>query len=165
VRRGTEFFMPPNMLKAKAGGGLGGMDMAAMKRAADAVDALKPQFGDWIAADVMALVAAQACYAKTPGLESRAALMRAAYDIKGLAPMFDFPLMAAIAASLSRLVSELPPGAAIPISLIDAHVGAILATHRRNLQTADNTTAQTLCAELDARVEETLAGARKKQGL
>jgi hypothetical protein len=152
--------MPPNMLKAKAGGGLGGMDMAAMKRAADAIEALKPQFGDWIATDVMALVAAQACYVKTPGLGSRAALMRAALDIKSLAPLFDFPLMAAIAASLSRLVSELPPMAAVPMNLIDAHVGAIVAIHRRNLQTADDT-ARTLCAELDARVEETLAAARK----
>jgi len=26
-----ELFMPPNMLKAKVGGGLGGIDMAAMK--------------------------------------------------------------------------------------------------------------------------------------
>ena len=28
-----ELFMPPNMLKAKVGGGLGGPDMAAIQRA------------------------------------------------------------------------------------------------------------------------------------
>ncbi len=31
-----ELFMPPNMLKAKVGGGLGGVDMGAMKRAGNA---------------------------------------------------------------------------------------------------------------------------------
>ena len=36
-----ELFMPPNMLKAKVGGGLGGVDMAAMKRAEQAMDELQ----------------------------------------------------------------------------------------------------------------------------
>ncbi|HEY4076754.1 MAG TPA: hypothetical protein VGM26_07455 [Rhizomicrobium sp.] len=157
--------MPPNMLKAKAGGGLGGMDMAAMKRAADAVEALKPQFGDWIAADVTALTEARGRYAKTPGPQSRAALMRAAHDIKGFAPALDFPLMAEIAASLSRLLGEFPPAAAIPMSLIDAHVGAIQAIHRRDIRTVGDDTALTLCAELDARVKEALAAARKTRDL
>ncbi|HEY0267557.1 MAG TPA: Hpt domain-containing protein [Rhizomicrobium sp.] len=151
-----ELFMPPNMLKAKVGGGLGGIDMAAMKRAEAAMDGLKSEFGDWIADDVRALVAARARHAKTPDAESRAALLRAAHDIKGQAPTFNYPLIARVAASLSRLIGELPPAAALPAGLVDAHVGAIQVIHRQGLQTADDKTALALCAELDARVNEAL---------
>ena len=55
-----ELFMPPNMLKAKVGGGLGGVDMAAMKRAEAAMETLKSEFADWIADDVKTLMAARA---------------------------------------------------------------------------------------------------------
>ena len=104
-----ELFMPPNMLKAKVGGGLGGIDMAAMKRAEAAMETLKSEFGDWIADDVKALTEARARYAQTPDAHARGALMRAAHDIKGQAPTFNYPLIARVAASLSRMIGELPP--------------------------------------------------------
>ena len=66
-----ELFMPPNMLKAKVGGGLGGIDMAAMKRADGALDTLKSHFADWIASDVKTLMEARARYAKTPDAPAR----------------------------------------------------------------------------------------------
>jgi hypothetical protein len=44
-----ELFMPPNMLKAKVGGGKGGLDLAAMERAEAAMEELKSEFSDWIA--------------------------------------------------------------------------------------------------------------------
>ena len=152
-----ELFMPPNMLKAKVGGGLGGPDMAAMKRAEDAMQGLESQFSDWIAEDVKALTAARARYAKTPGAEARNALLRAAHDIKGQAPTFNYPLIARVAASLSRMIGELPQGAAIPLHLVDAHVNAIMVIHKSKLQNTNDRTAQALCAELDARVDEVLA--------
>ncbi len=152
-----ELFMPPNMLKAKVGGGLGGLDMAAMKRAEAAMDGLKSEFTDWIADDVRVLIAARAHYAKTPDADGRAALLRAAHDIKGQAATFDFPLIARVAASLSRLIGELPPSAALPAGLLDDHVGAIQVIHRQGLRTSDDMTALALCAELDARVDEMLA--------
>src|SRR5476651_1642252 len=112
-----ELFMPPNMLKAKVGGGLGGMDMAAMKRAESAMDGLKNQFGDWIASDVRALIEARAAYAKSPDADTRGALLRRAHDIKGQAPTFDFPLIkndpirsSLPAAGLSRRVKSLVLG-------------------------------------------------------
>jgi chemotaxis protein histidine kinase CheA len=154
-----ELFMPPNMLKAKVGGGLGGADMAAMKRADGALDALKSEFPQWIAEDVNALVAARARYAATPGTEARDALLRTAHDIKGQAPTFNFPLIARVAASLSRMIGELPADAALPLSLIDAHVSAIQVIHKSAMQDTNNKTAQTLCAELDARVDEVIAAA------
>jgi HPt (histidine-containing phosphotransfer) domain-containing protein len=151
-----ELFMPPNMLKAKAGGGLGGIDMAAMKRAEQAMETLKSEFGDMIADDVNTLGEARARYAKTPDVASRAALMRAAHDIKGNAPTFNYPLIARVAGSLARLIGELPQNKQIPANLVDAHVNAVQVIHRQNIQTIDDKLAQALCAELDARVEEIL---------
>jgi len=156
-----ELFMPPNMLKAKAGGGLGGLDMAAMKRAETAMETLKSEFSDWMANDVKALTDAHAAYAKKPGAEGRAALMRAAHDLKGNAPTFDFPLIARVAGSLSRLIGELPESQVVPANLMDAHVNAVLVVHKQNIRTAEDRMAQTLCAELDVRVDETLKAARR----
>lgn len=147
-----ELFMPPNMLKAKAGGGLGGIDMAAMKRAEGAIETLKTEFADMMADDVKTLVAARARYAKAP--DGRAALMRAAHDIKGQAATFQFPLIARVAGSLAKLIGELP--GALPDALVDAHVTAIQVIHRQNLQDENDKTALALCAELDARVSELL---------
>jgi HPt (histidine-containing phosphotransfer) domain-containing protein len=157
-----ELFMPPNMLKAKVGGGLGGPDMAAMKRAEDAMQALESQFGDWIADDVKALTAARARYAKNPNEEARSALLRTAHDIKGQAPTFNYPLIARVASSLSRMIGELPSSAAIPLHLVDAHVNAIQVIHKNRMQDTNDRTAQALCAELDARVDDVLAGASKR---
>jgi len=156
-----EMFMPPNMLKAKVGGGRGGPDMAAIKRAEEAMTALESQFGDWIAEDVKALTAARARYAKTPGADARAALLRTAHDIKGQAPTFNYPLIARVAASLSRMIGELPSDAAIPLHLVDAHVNAITVIHKNKMQDTRDRTAQVLLAELDARVDEVLATAGK----
>jgi chemotaxis protein histidine kinase CheA len=150
-----ELFMPPNMLKAKAGGGLGGLDMAAMKRAEGAIETLKTEFAGMMADDVKTLIAARARYAKAPGPEARAALMRAAHDIKGQAATFQFPLIARVAGSLARLIGELR--SALPDALIDAHVTAIQVIHRRNMRDENDATALALCTELDARVEERLA--------
>jgi len=152
-----ELFMPPNMLKAKVGGGLGGIDMAAMKRADGALDTLKSEFADWIASDVKTLIDARARYAKTPDAPSRDALMRAAHDIKGQAATFNFPLIARVAGSLSRLIGDLPSSQTLPLGLVDGHVNAIQVIHRQGIQDTNDKMAQTLCAELDARVEETLS--------
>ena len=155
-----ELFMPPNMLKAKVGGGLGGIDMAAMKRAEGAMETLKSQFGDWIASDVRALIEARANYAKNPDGDARGALLRRAHDIKGQAPTFNFPLIARVAASLSRMIGELPPTAPLSLGLIDAHVNAIQVIHKKGLHDTGDKLAQALCAELDARVDEVLAAAK-----
>ena len=157
-----ELFMPPNMLKAKVGGGAGGPDMAAMSRAEAAMEELQSEFSDWIAQDVKTLTAARARYAATPDGEARAALLRAAHDIKGQAPTYNYPLIARVAASLSRMIGELPDAAAIPLTLIDAHVTAIQVIHKNAMKDSGNKTAQTLCAELDARVDEVLAETSKK---
>jgi HPt (histidine-containing phosphotransfer) domain-containing protein len=160
-KKPIELFMPPNMLKAKVGGGPGGFDMAAMKRAEDAMQALEGEFGDWIAEDVKALTAASARYAKTSDVAARHALLRAAHDIKGQAPTFNFPLIARVAGSLSRMIGELPPEADIPLHLVEAPVTAIMVIHKNRMQDTNDKTAQALCAELDARVDDILAPSGK----
>jgi Hpt domain len=157
-----ELFMPPNMLKAKVGGGMGGIDMAAMKRAESAMDTLKSQFGDWIADDVRALIDARAAYARNPDGKARDTLLRRAHDIKGQAPTFDFPLIARVASSLARMIGELPATTALPLSLIDAHVNAIQVIHKQNLKDTNDKIAQALCVELDARVDEVVGAPAKK---
>jgi len=124
--------------------------------------ALQGEFGDWLATDVMALTDARARYAATSDAEARNALLRTAHDIKGQAPTFNYPLIARVAASLSRLIGELPPSTAIPLTLVDAHVNAILVIHKHKMQDTNDRTAQALCAELDARVDDVLAKAAKK---
>lgn len=156
-----ELFMPPNMIKAKVGGGLGGVDMAAMKRADGALESLKSEFADWIASDVKTLINARMRYAQTADDAARGALMRAAHDIKGQAATFNFPLIARVAGSLSRLIGDLPPGQPLPLGLVDGHVNAIQVIHRQGIQDTNDKMAQTLCAELDARVEETLNPKKK----
>jgi len=151
-----ELFMPPNMLKAKAGGGPGGLDMAAVKRAEQAMETLKSEFADWLAEDVRVLVAARTRYGEQPDAASRAALLRAAHDIKGQAATFHYPLIARVAGSLSRMIGDLPENAALPLSLIDAHVNAILVIHKQAMQDTGDKIALALCKELDARVDELL---------
>jgi chemotaxis protein histidine kinase CheA len=157
-----ELFMPPNMLKAKVGGGSGGPDLAAMQRAEAAMEELKSEFSDWIAEDVKILTLSRAAYAASSSAETRATLLRAAHDIKGQAPTYNYPLIARVAASLSRMIGELPVTAAVPLNLIDAHVTAIQVIHKNAMKDSGDKIAQALCAELDARVNEVLAEAGKK---
>lgn len=156
-----ELFMPPNMLKAKVGGGLGGIDMAAIKRADTALDSLKSEFPEWIADDVKKLTEARLRYSQSANEANRGALLRAAHDIKGQAPIFNYPLIARIAGNLSRLIGEVPLQTEIPMALIDAHVNAIQVIHKLGLQDTNDKTAQALCAELDARVNKMLSSATK----
>ncbi|HEY1877667.1 MAG TPA: Hpt domain-containing protein [Rhizomicrobium sp.] len=154
-----ELFMPPNMLKAKVGG-QGGIDVAAVNRAELAMEELQSEFPGWLAADVKKLMGARTRYSLAPDDDSRAALLRAAHDIKGQAPTFNYPLIARVAGSLTRLIGELPPQAALPAALVDAHVDAINVIHRLALQDTNDKTAQSLCAELDTRVDEALIAAK-----
>ncbi len=150
-----ELFMPPNVLKAKVGNGsFSGIDMAAIKRAETAMEALKGDFATWAQDDVRRLVEARERYAKNPDPASRAALQRAAHDMKGQAATFDFPLIARVAGSLSLLVRDLPPEKELSLALVDAHVNAIHVIYRERITDMTNPVAVTLAKELEARVAE-----------
>jgi uncharacterized protein (DUF849 family) len=151
-----ELFMPPNMLKAKVGGTIVGVDMAAVGRAEAAMDALKGEFADWAMDDVRRLVAAREAFAANPGADTRAGLLRAAHDMKGQAATFNYPLIARVAGSLSRLIHDLPADAEVPLALVDAHVNAIHVIYRDKVMDMSNKMALALSEELEARVRDVL---------
>lgn len=149
-----EIFMPPNMLKAKVGGRVAGVDMAAIKRAEVALANLKTEFGEWISADVEALAASYDTYKSAPDADTRSALYRASHDLRGQALTFEFPLVERVATSLCKLLDS--QEGAVPMPLIDAHVNGIRVIVRQNIKDPSDKTANTLAAELDARVHEFL---------
>jgi chemotaxis protein histidine kinase CheA len=154
-----ELFMPPNILKAKVGGNsFAGMDMAAIQRAEAALENLKSEFAGWAADDVKKLEVAREAFAKSPDQKNRAALMRAAHDMKGQAATFDFPLIARAAGSLSKLIHEMPADREIPLGLVGAHVSAIHVIYRDKVMDMSNRVALVLIRELESRVEEMLTG-------
>jgi HPt (histidine-containing phosphotransfer) domain-containing protein len=154
-----EIFMPPNILKAKVGSAVGGIDMAAVKRADAAMDTLKSEFSDWLAGEVARLVESRDKYAAAATNEGRAQLFRAAHDLKGQADTYGYPLIARMAASLTKLMEEIGKASAIPLGLADAHVSAIRIVFRDKITAAGDPVAGALAAELEARVKEELAAA------
>src|ERR1700722_13147670 len=153
-----ELFMPPNMLKAKLGGGSGtpGPDLAAIKRDEAAMEELGGEFASWAADDVEKLMAARARVAKTPDAASRAALLRAAHDMKGQAATFDYPMIARVSGSLSKLVGELPAAKDLPLGLVDAHVSAVHVIYRDKVMDESNKLALALAVELESQVAAVL---------
>lgn len=129
-----ELFMPPNTLRAKAGGGFGGVDMAALKRAESAMDSLKSEFGAMAAEGVAALAAAHGDYAAQPSPERRGTLLRAAHDLKGLAATFGYPLMGRLSGSLACLAADAPAQAPLPANLVQAHIAAIQLVLARDMK-------------------------------
>ena len=105
-QQSVEFFMPPNMLKAKVGGGSGRLDKAAIKRAELVMANLKKDFGQWIEADVERLSERFDVFVAEASDSARDDLFRASLDLKGQASTFEFPLAARIASSLCRLLNE-----------------------------------------------------------
>lgn len=147
-----ELFMPPNMLKAKAGGGFGGVDLGAIKRAESAMENLKGEFAGMAGDSVAALVEAHRAYAEQASPDSRAALLRAAHDIKGLAGTLEYPLMGRVAASLSHLLIEAPDIKMLPLKLVEAHVVAVQIIHRQSITNSTDKGTLALLAELEAQV-------------
>jgi hypothetical protein len=151
-----ELFMPPNMLKAKVGGTVVGLDMAAINRAEAAMENLKSEFAGWAQDDVRRLVAARDAFAANPNLATRAGLLRAAHDMKGQAATFNYPLISRVAGSLSQLIHDLSQSAELSLGLVDAHVNAIHVIYRDKVMDMSNKVALALAEELEARVAETL---------
>jgi hypothetical protein len=153
-----EIFMPPNMLKAKVGGGpTAVLDDNLVRRVETAVNALAGEFTVWLASDVARLVEARDRFAALCDSETRDQLFRASHDLKGGAETYEYPLIGRIGSSLCKLIDTL--GTEAPLALIDAQVDAIRALFRDRVKHT-NRVAVTLCEELEARVTEALERAR-----
>lgn len=151
-----EIFMPPNILKAKVGGSVAGIDMAAIKRAEAAVDVLKKDFQNWIGDDVEKLAAARDAFAKGRDAVARDTLFRSSHDLKGQGQTFGFPFVARVAASLCKLLDGVTSDE-IPVGLLDAHVDAIRVCMRDQIKGDSDMVATALAKELEARVGELIS--------
>lgn len=149
ARPQIEIFMPPNILKARVGGTIVGLDNGALARAEAAVEELVSEYPDWIKADVEALVAANS--ERKTNANARHALMRTAHDLKSQGEHFGYPLIGRAAASLCDLLDV--KGQA-PAPLVDAHVNAINAFLRDHGQPEKEETALKLISELEQQTSE-----------
>lgn len=102
-------------------------------RAEKALDGLSNEFENWMRLECERLAAAHAAILKT-GLNqaTQDELFRAAHDIKGDAATFGYPMAAAAADSLCRIMEHAPDFTKVPNDLIAHHVNAIQAIVREH---------------------------------
>jgi chemotaxis protein histidine kinase CheA len=102
-------------------------------RAEKALAGLSDEFEDWMRKECDRLAAAHRLIVET-GLNATTQdeLFRAAHDIKGDAATFGYPMAAAAADSLCRIMEHAPDFAKVPEDLIAHHVNAIQAIVREH---------------------------------
>ena len=153
----AQVIRPPNMLRMKVGGGFGGIDAKAIARAEEALAAMSSQFGQWLEDEIVKLDKAQADI-RTEGYNTSTAeqLYFRAHDLKGLGATYQFPIVTRIAASLCKMMDDPDKRMRAPMLIVDAHIDAIRAVVRGNIQTEDHPTGKVLVETLEARVAEHL---------
>ncbi|WP_291854637.1 Hpt domain-containing protein [Bradyrhizobium sp.] len=124
-----EMITPPNTLREALINLPDGDDPVA--RAEAALSMLSDDYASWMETECTRLdTARRNIRAKGIDKARRDALFHAAHDIRGQAATLRYPLAAAGADSLCRLVEHTPDVSRIPIALIDQHVDAIRAIVR-----------------------------------
>ena len=153
----NQVIRPPNPLRAKVGGGFGGIDASAIARAEEALKAMSAQFGQWLNDEVAKLDKAQADI-RNQGYspETAEALYFRAHDLKGLGTTYEYPLVTRIAASLCRMLDDADKRMQAPLAVVDAHIDAIKAVVRDKIQTDDHPVGRDLAETLEARAAEPL---------
>lgn len=149
----AQVIRPPNTLRLKVGGGFGGIDAGAIARAEEALKSMSAQFGQWLQDEITKLDAAQAAI-RDQGLNTQTAegLYFRAHDLKGLGSTYQYPLVTRLAASLCRLLDDPTRRLQAPPTLLDAHIDAIRAVVRDQIQTDDHPTGRVLAESLEAEV-------------
>ncbi|PZN98741.1 MAG: Hpt domain-containing protein [Alphaproteobacteria bacterium] len=148
-------FTPPNTLRMKVGGGFGGIDAGAIAKAEEALKAMSAQFGQWLQDEITKLDAAQMAI-RTQGLtqETAEGLYFRAHDLKGLGSTYQYPIVTRMAGSLCKLLDDPARRTEAPIVLLDAHIDAIKAVVRDEIQTEEHPVGRELAVTLEARVAE-----------
>ncbi len=151
----AQIFTPPNTLRMKVGGGFGGIDAGAIAKAEEALKAMSAQFGQWLQDEIVKLDAAQAAI-RTQGLtqETAEGLYFRAHDLKGLGSTYQYPIVTRMAGSLCKLLDDPAKRTEAPIVLLDAHIDAIKAVVRDEIQTDEHPVGRELAETLEARVAE-----------
>jgi hypothetical protein len=148
-----EIINPPNMLKVKVGGKLPNADQAMIARAESALNNLKTEFGEWLAEEVAKLEEyLKAAKSQGMGGDMGEMLFTSAHDLRGLGTTYEYPIITRIAASLSKLIETPEQRETVPMSLVEAHVGAIKAAIIQNIRNADDPIGAQLAEELETRV-------------
>lgn len=155
----AQVIRPPNMLRAKVGGSFGGINADAIAKAEEALKAMSGQFGQWLQDEITKLDAAQAAI-RAEGYDARTAeeLYFRAHDLKGLGATYQYPLVTRLAGSLCKLMDDPIKRLEAPMKLIDAHIDAIRAVVRDQIQTDDHPTGRVLSETLEAEVASYRAG-------
>ncbi len=151
-----EVITPPNKLR-KAWVQATADDQDPVARAEQALADISTEFSSWMESECARLDAARhALRSKGFDAKTSQALFHAAHDIKGQAETFGFPLAAAAADSLCRLIELTPDARRLPLVLIDQHVDAVRAIVREHDLPHAETMAADLTAELRQATEEFL---------
>ncbi len=149
----AQVIRPPNTLRMKVGGGFGGIDANAIAKAEEALKAMSSQFGEWLKDEIVKLEQAQATIRETGyTAETAEGLYFRAHDLKGLGSTYQYPLVTRLAGSLCKLLDDHQKRMAAPLILLDAHIDAIRAVVRDQIQTDEHPTGRVLAETLEARV-------------
>ena len=151
-----EVITPPNKLQGAVGRAVDGDDPVA--RAEAALAQLSSEFSSWMDEECERLDRARR-NVRQNGMTAlpREALYRSAHDIKGQAATLGFPLVAAVAESLCRLIEEMHDPADIPLDLVDQHVDAVRAIIREHGRPAADAIAAQLTRTLRQVCEDFIA--------
>jgi hypothetical protein len=155
VSNPAQVIRPPNTLRMKVGGGFGGIDASAIARAEEALKAMSSQFGQWLQDEIVKLDKAQADI-RTQGYNAQTAeaLYFRAHDLKGLGSTYQYPLVTRLAGSLCKMMDDPAKRLEAPLILLDAHVDAIKAVVRDQIQTDDHPVGKALAETLEAQVAQ-----------
>lgn len=154
----AQVIRPPNLLRNKVGGGFGGIDANAIAKAEEALKAMSAQFGQWLQDEIVKLDKAQAGireHGYTPSTAEE--LYFRAHDLKGLGTTYQYPLVTRIAGSLCKLMDDPAKRMSAPLPILDAHIDAIRAVVRDEIQSDDHPVGRALAETLEGRVAEHLA--------
>ena len=144
-----------NSLKLKIGSRFGGIDPAALAKAAAALKGLAGNFDQWMQDELVKLDAArERVRAEGFNADTAESLYFRAHDLKGLGATYGFPLVTSIAGLLCRLIDEPATRLQAPVFLLDAHIDAIKAAVRGNIRENDHPVACSLLEELRRRVAD-----------
>lgn len=149
----AQVIRPPNTLRMKVGGGFGGIDANAIAKAEEALKAMSSQFGQWLQDEIVKLDKAQSeIRALGYTTVTAEALYFRAHDLKGLGTTYQYPLVTRLAGSLCKLLDDPSKRMAAPLVLLDAHIDAIKAVVRDEIQTDDHPVGKVLSETLEAQV-------------
>ena len=153
----AQVIRPPNTLRLKVGGGFGGIDANAIAKAEEALKAMSSQFGQWLQDEIVKLDKAQAdIRSEGYNAQTAEALYFRAHDLKGLGATYQYPLVTRLAGSLCKMMDDPAKRGTAPRTLIDAHIDAIKAVVRDQIQTDEHPTGRILAETLEAGVADHL---------